>query len=253
MKLGFISLTACEGCQFAILDLGERFLELAKRASIADMRLIREEPEITLEFDIIFVEGNPTLKQQYRLLRQARMKAKKLIVLGNCAHLGGVWEIKNYHDKKEIIKHVYKNYKKIENNDITCVPLVVPVDGFIPGCPITGEEFLQIVYNLLEDQKTLIPERPVCYECQLRENECLLQKCLPCLGPVTLGGCQSVCLNSGQPCWGCRGLLKNIDRATIKSLLSKIGQCHNEKEVKMMMEVFGVRDDIEALLANQRG
>lgn len=248
--IGFISLTACEGCQFAILDLGEKFLELAKRIDVVDMRLIREAPKIIKEFEILFVEGNPTLDIHFKTLRKARFKTKKLIVLGNCAHLGGVWEIKNYHNKNKIVKSIYKNYKRITNKDIKSVPELVKIDGFIPGCPIDGNEFLQVTYNLLENQETMIPERPVCYECQLQEFECLLQKGQPCFGPITLGGCNAICLNSSQPCWACRGLLRNVSQDTVKSLLKEMKKNYKDEEIKMLMEVFGVRDSIEALSTN---
>lgn len=244
-KIAFISLTACEGCQFAVLDLGEKFLELSQRADIVDMRLIREAPKITNQFDIIFIEGNPTIPGHFKTLRKARLKTKKLIVLGNCAHLGGVWEIKNYRDKDKIAASIYKNYQEIANQRIQAISELVKIDGFIPGCPIDGSEFLQIIYNLLENQETMIPERPVCYDCQLNEFNCLLQKNQLCFGPVTRGGCNAVCLNSSQPCWACRGLLKNIRQETITNLLSKLREKHSDQEIKSLAEIFGLRDSIE--------
>ncbi len=250
-KVAFISLTSCEGCQFAILDLGEKFLELSQRADIIDMRLIREEQKITSQFDIIFIEGNPTLADHFKILRKARLKAKKLIVLGNCAHLGGVWEIKNYHDKDKIAASIYKNHQEIANQRIQAISELVKIDGFIPGCPIDGDEFLQVAFNLLENQETMIPERPVCYECQLNEFDCLLQKNQPCFGPITRGGCNAVCLNSNQPCWACHGLLKNIRQETIANLLSKLKEKHSDQEIKLLAEIFGLRDNIEAVIANQ--
>lgn len=242
-KVAIISLTSCEGCQFAILDLGQKFLELTKKIEIVRFRLLADEV-FSGYYDIAFVEGNPTTEEQFKTLKKIRQNSRFLVVLGNCAAMGGIQEIKNYGDKDKTIKQVYKYYQTLINQEIIEVSKAVDVDFTIPGCPINGEEFLQCIYDLLAGKKPRIPERPVCYECQINQYPCLLQQGKICFGPWTKGGCGAICLKSGQPCWGCRGLLKDVD---IEKMFRKLKEITGQKddEIKKIAEVFGLRDDLE--------
>ena len=42
-KVAIVSLTSCEGCQFALLDLGERFLDFVGKIEMVDFRLLEDE------------------------------------------------------------------------------------------------------------------------------------------------------------------------------------------------------------------
>ncbi len=52
---------------------------------------------------------------------------------------------------------------------------------------------------------------PVCAECPLSEEECLLARGEVCLGPITLAGCDAACTREGRPCTGCRGPVTRSD------------------------------------------
>ena len=241
-KIAIISLTSCTGCQVAIFDLGQKFLDLLKEIEIVYFRFLTEK-ESGGDYDIVFVEGNPTTTEEFQILKEMRRKSNFLVVLGNCAAMGGIQEIKNYHDKNQIIKLVYQNYQNLENREITEINKVVDVDFVIPGCPINGHDFLQCIYDLLAGKKPKIFERPVCDECHKNEYPCLLQEGKICFGPWTKGGCGAICLKSGQACWGCRGLLEEVDsKKMIKTLKDISGK--TEEEIKKIAEIFGLRDNI---------
>ncbi|MFA6422418.1 MAG: hypothetical protein WCV92_03405 [Candidatus Buchananbacteria bacterium] len=247
-KVAIISLTSCEGCQFVMLDQGQRFLELSKKIDIGDFRLIKEDPKDE-NYDICFVEGNPITNDNIKLLKEMRKKSKLLVVLGNCAALGGVWELKNYQAKKKTIRSVYKNIMKVANPEIKEVDNFVKVDLTIPGCPIDGDEFMEVVYQLLAGKIPRLAQNPVCYECQLNGSECLLQKGEICLGPITLAGCKAVCLKSKQACWGCRGLFEG---AQVENLMTLLKKNFNKDEIYRVMEVFGLKDDVMDKLQNKK-
>ncbi len=252
--IAIVSLTCCEGCQVAVLDLGERFLNLTGRMTIGDFVMLAEKEE-EKNYDIVFVEGAPITEENIARLKDLRARTKFLAALGACAALGGIAEIKNYQDKFERMRYVYKNFEGINNPDIKPLSYYVKVDLEIPGCPIEKEEFLTIlkqlvfifevtppskVENALSAVK--IPQRPVCYECQLKENECLLQKGLPCLGPIMLGGCGAPCPSSSYPCDGCRGPMKETKTENLNKQLIKQG--YSEQEIKLILQRFGVEDRI---------
>ena len=72
-KIAIVSLTSCEGCQFALLDLGERFLNLMKNVEMVDFRLLEDEEDKGEKLDIGIVEGNPITEDNIKILTEAEM------------------------------------------------------------------------------------------------------------------------------------------------------------------------------------
>ena len=163
-KIAIVGLTCCEGCEFAVLDLGQKFLDLANHIDIVEFRMIKEDPKVIGPYDICYIEGSAVTKRNLRQLRELREKSKLMIVLGNCADTGGVHQMKSYGDKNELLNKVYKNPKGIDNPEIEPLSNLVKIDYTIPGCPITGVEFLEITYQLLSGLKPKIIQNPVCWE-----------------------------------------------------------------------------------------
>ena len=240
VKVAIVSLTACEGCQIALLDLGKRFFDFLKKVELVDFGLIEETPFPKGKLDIVFVEGNPITKEDLRVLKKVRKQAKILVILGNCAALGGIPEMKNYQGKEKTIRYIYKTLKNVANPEIKEVDNFVKVDFTLPGCPITNTEFLKYAKDLIKGKIPKIPQKPVCSECSFWGKEtCFLRKKEPCLGPITLAGCQAVCLKNNFPCYGCRGPLKNIKAQGFLKTLEKM---RSKEEIADDLEIFGLRD-----------
>jgi len=89
----------------------------------------------------------------------------------------------------------------------------VKVDAYLRGCPVVPEEFLHLVKSLLQGTMPSFPPNAVCVDCKKNENECVFDQGKTCMGPVTWGGCNSICVNKGYVCDGCRGSLPhaNVD------------------------------------------
>ncbi|MFH0779599.1 MAG: NADH:ubiquinone oxidoreductase [Parcubacteria group bacterium] len=243
LKIGIFSLTSCEGCCFAILDLREKFLELSDKIEIAAFRLFEDGTHDLAEgYDIALVEGSPLTNQNIKNLKLIRKNSKVLIALGSCACLGGVYHMKNYQDKEKIFNQIYREEKGIENFNVLPINKIVSVDFYLPGCPITAKEFLHFFYQIIIGKNPTIAQNPVCDECQIAKNECLLQKNEICLGPITQGGCKAVCLQSKQGCWGCRGL---VEDAEVSNLIKKLREKYSDKEIIKVFEVFGVKELLE--------
>lgn len=249
-KVAIISLTCCEGCAFAILDLGKKFLELEKDLDIKNFRLIEENKHLANEkYDIVFVEGSPITKENLAELKSLRKNSKILIGLGNCAAMGGIHQIKNWGNKTKIIRAVYKNTEGLDNPAIKRLDEVVKVDFVIPGCPINAEDFFEVVNNLLAGKLLRHPERPVCFECQTNGYRCLLQKNEECLGPATRGGCNAVCLKSKQACWGCRGLLNQTAGQTegLKNFTEFLEE-RDGARAEQAEEFFGIKKEMKRVI-----
>lgn len=243
--VAFASLSGCEGCSFAILDLGNQFFNLLrKKAKLGDFRLIEEQKERS-RYDIAFVDGAPLTKENVSHLKELRERTGFLVALGSCAHLGAFPGIKNYRDKRQVAKKVYpKLGRRLDNFDIHPVSHYVKVDLVIPGCPIDGEEFLRVFADLIRGVKPVLSTRPICDECQKNHNPCLLQQGEPCLGPVIQGGCDSVCLNFGYYCRGCRGILPQVENdEVLKTLHNKLIKMVGKKKLEEILEIYNIKEE----------
>ncbi len=227
------SLTSCNGCLFSMLDLGESFLDILEKYTLVDFHLIEDEelkkPE---KIDLALIEGNVARQEERTKLEKIRKQATFLIALGTCAHLGSIQRLKNYGDKKKIAAAVYPSSQKIENRKIEPLNKYVTVDFVIPGCPPNNQEILTVLKQIILGRKPYLPDRPVCYQCQIKGYPCLLLENKPCLGPMIRGGCQAICLKGGLACTGCRGLSREPNQEKMQSL---VGQA----ELKRILEIFG--------------
>lgn len=239
LKVAILALTDCEGCLASIFNLGKRFLELFKKMELADFKLFEDLPEPS-QYDIAIIEGCPVTKKDLARLKEARKKSKILVALGTCAYLGGIAKIKNYYNKEKIIKYVYKRPRGIDNFKIRPLKDYVKVDLEIPGCPINGNEFFNLISELLKGKTPAIPKRPVCFECPLKNNGCLLNKGKICLGPLILAGCEAPCPQSGFFCDGCRGPLK--EKIGLDILKIRLKEKFNQKEILPILERFGIKE-----------
>lgn len=238
--IAIVSLTACEGCQIALLDLGKRLFNFFKKVNLVNFDLIEEKGFPKGKIDVVFVEGNPIKEGEMKLLKKVRKQAKLLVVMGNCAALGGIPEMKNYAGKKKTIRYIYKNTKGIANPDIKEIDNFVKVDFTIPGCPIDNDEFLKYAKILITGKIPKIPVKPVCLECLYRGNErCYLRRKEPCFGPIIYAGCQAVCPKNEFPCYGCRSFLPNIKP---KGFLKTLAKMRSKEEIDSDLEIFGLKD-----------
>ena len=247
-KVAFFSLTSCEGCQFVLLDLGERFFNFLRKVDLIDFSLIEEMPfpKGKVKIDVSFVEGLPIKKEEVKLLKKIREESKILVAMGNCAALGGIPEMKNYQGKERTIRYIYKRLNHILNPEIKEIDNFVKVDFYLPGCPIDGKEFLKYAKELIKGKIPKIPQKPVCSECPHQgKNSCFLRQKEPCLGPITLAGCGAICPKNSQLCYGCRGILKNINP---EGFLRTIKTFKKPEDIEDNLEIFGIRDEIEERL-----
>ena len=130
--------------------------------------------------------------------------------------------MKNNFKLKDIREYVYqKDAKHFDTIATRAVHQVVPVDYFIPGCPVYIPEFVQVLKAALSGLPYKVPDNAVCVECKLNENECMYDKGVTCLGPVTRAGCNAWCINNGNICYGCRGMVSNPAENGQKDVLEK--------------------------------
>ncbi|WP_456327519.1 NADH-quinone oxidoreductase subunit B family protein [Archaeoglobus sp.] len=235
MKVGIVKLASCSGCQVALLDTYEKFLEIAD--SIVYAPLVKDTRELP-SCDVILVEGAVRTEHELRMLKDAREKAKILVAFGSCSALGGISGLGSMFKPEKLIADVYGRELDYKLLDFAYpIDRFVNVDYYLPGCPPTPELIAKFIDGLVSGNIEPI-DYPVCAECgrivvhtkieTIKKTElpdpkiCLLSQGYVCLGSVTRGGCKAVCTKAGVPCKGCRGPTNKVMRLPCKDYLTEI-------------------------------
>lgn len=220
-KVAFFDFACCEGCQLVAIDLTpEQLLDLLSLVDIVEFReAISEQSPV---YDIAIVEGSITRDSDIPRLQKIRDTASILITLGACSTIAGLNALKNFQQKASYQNQVYPtDPNKFETTTAKAVHEIVKVDAFIPGCPIDTDEFLRVVKNFVLGKKPDIPTYPVCVECKQKENTCVYEEGITCLGPVTAAGCGARCPSNGGYCFGCRGLIPEPNINSQQDIMQK--------------------------------
>ncbi len=243
LKIGIYGLTSCYGCQLKIASIKD-ILEVSKNFDIVSWKMISSKGDIE-PCDIAFVEGSITTEKDEEEIKMIREKSKIVVAMGSCAIHGGVQGSLFGEDYKKIFREVYGE-NSIDYKVKIGEPLrkYIKVDYNLPGCPPEENE---LVYYLATFGIGTYPEEkdyPVCIECRRNGYPCILiEKNEPCLGPITVAGCNARCLAHNFACIGCRGPLPHntawFDSLAIVFKDKKI----DKEEIKKRMEIFGKQSE----------
>ncbi len=208
LALAVFSLTGCEGCSLAILELEDELLDLLAQFDIVNFR--EASSERSWEIDVGFVDGAVSTPADEEEIKHFREACKTLVAIGACACLGGVNTLKNHQQADEVGRTVYGEQAGwFPSGPARPISALVKVDYEIPGCPINKFEFLRFVKCILANRPFRLPDYAVCVECKKDGNLCLYEQGEICLGPVTRAGCDAICPRFGSACEGCRGTLNH--------------------------------------------
>ncbi len=214
MKVGVFKLSSCDGCQLAFFELDEELLKLSQRVEIAYF-LEASSENLYDEFDLAFIEGSVSTQEEMERVRDIRKRSKVVVSLGACAISGGIQSARNFEDYHEIAFEVYREPPKTLEKAYP-VSWFIKVDYELTGCPVSAGLLREFLSSVLMEKTPYIPSYPVCLECKRKTNPCLLiLKGMPCLGPITRGGCGALCPSLGRGCYGCYG---PTDKPNITSL-----------------------------------
>ncbi|MBN2562510.1 MAG: NADH:ubiquinone oxidoreductase [Phycisphaerae bacterium] len=207
-KIAIFSLTGCEGCSLAILELEDQLLDILGAVEVVNFR--EGMTERSWNIDIGFVDGAVSTPTDVEDVERFRRSSKMLVAIGACACIGGVNTMKNYQDKADYRRYVYGDrFEWFPTIPAQPISNFVKVDAELPGCPMVKEEFLEFVKCALAGKQFRLPASAVCVECKKKGNLCLYEKGIICLGPVTRAGCGAMCPSHGSKCEGCRGLVSD--------------------------------------------
>lgn len=234
--VGIFGLTGCAGDQLVILNCERELLDLLELIDVRDfvMASSMRDPECAL--DVAFVEGAVVTREDEDLLRRVRARAQILVAIGTCAMWGGVPAMPGKGTpRRELMRAVYGSVEKADAlENVRAVCDVVKVDAEIPGCPIEKDQFIQVLAGLLQGNLPVLPSYPLCTECRIRENRCLLvSDGAFCCGPVTVAGCGARCPSVGVACIGCRGPAHDANIPSATTLYASKGYARDDIEQRL--------------------
>jgi coenzyme F420-reducing hydrogenase gamma subunit len=223
-RVAFFDFASCEGCQLTVINLEDEILDILDKVDIVNFReAISDQSD---DYDVAIIEGSITREHDKERLEKIRERAKFVVALGACATTGGLNALKNLKPLSFLKETVYGDKASYYNTFDKAYPIsaFVKVDYFVWGCPIDKNEFMEVFRSILLGKKPEIPNYPICVECRLKENVCVFEKGMTCLGPITRAGCGAICPSHGSACEGCRGYLDNPEINAEKDILKKYGK-----------------------------
>lgn len=166
LKLGFLLLGGCAGCEMSVVDLSENLVDALQHVEIAfwaptvaDVKYDDLENMEDNSIDVAFIDGMIRLDEHVHMAKVMRKKAKTLIAYGVCSALGGTAGMGSLHDKKELFEKAFMNTPTTDNPDgvfpqpecvvdgkydltlpvyqdkVRILNQIVDVDYYIGGCP----------------------------------------------------------------------------------------------------------------------
>jgi F420-non-reducing hydrogenase small subunit len=209
-KFGMYWASSCGGCEIAVLNIGDKILDVDAIFDIAfwpvaaDFKYedVRNYPDGYI--DLCLFNGAIRNSENEEMAHLLRQKSKVLVAFGSCAYEGCIPALSNLTTREKTLSTVYLDNQTIDNPERTlpkevttvaegeltlpsfyhtvkALDQVVPVDYYIPGCPPEPEQIwavLEVVVNALLHGADLPPtgsivgagKVAVCEECILEKN-----------------------------------------------------------------------------------
>ncbi|MFH0778535.1 MAG: hypothetical protein V2A71_07890 [Candidatus Eisenbacteria bacterium] len=247
LKAGIYEFTGCAGDALTVVHSEDELVDFFTVVDVASFSMAQRN-NVEGNLDVAFIEGSITTREQEKKLKEIASRSKTIVAIGTCACVGGLQSMNLELGGWE------ERFKKVYGRDR--VPIVdafesQPVDNFVqvhyyvPGCPIDARQFFTAFTRLINGNPPELYGFPVCTECKWKENECLLLKDIPCLGPLTAAGCHAACPAHNLPCVGCWGPYEEANLLSEYHLLLEKG--FTGEEIKRRVRNFGGKKILEHL------
>ncbi len=238
VKCAWFDFTSCEGCQIEMTNFGEPFVQLLEHVEPVEFREAMSE-KTTEQIDVSFVEGSFSREADRKRLEDIRARSSIVVAFGACATCGGVNAMKNHTDDyAEAVYGADKDRPHLDSQKAMPVSAAIKVDFEIRGCPVSRDEFVRVVTQLIHGTTDVyIPSYPVCVECKRNETVCRFDDGDHCLGPISRAGCGAPCPADGIPCEACRGMVDEPNEAAMTKVLKENGGL-NDKWAESKSRMF---------------
>ena len=216
--------SSCDGCQLALLGLGEDLLQLS---TLVEFVHFAEAGPVDpgAEVDIAFVEGSIGTAADMERIREVRATSRFLVAIGACATSGGLQALRNLAGGQAWTRAVYPRPDYVDClATSTAVSRHVQVDLELWGCPVSSRQVTVALRALLSGVQPVEERDKVCMECKRSQVVCVMvARGLPCMGPVTRAGCGALCPSIGRDCYACYGPAENANAEALARRMEASG------------------------------
>ena len=239
-KIGIFKFTGCAGCQMEIFRMEDEFLSLLKLFDITYWKMAKRDNNDDY-WDIALIEGGISTPWEINEIKHIRKKSKFLVAFGDCAISGCIPSIRNWIPQMVSEDIVYEDSSEICSIKLNGIGEYVKVDSELKGCPPLKDNIIELLKSILLEIKPRLRAHPVCLECKLLDNKCLItSEKKACMGPVISAGCGAICPTLNRECEGCFGPMSNPNAAALADIFRSIGL--SEKEVKLKFRKYAGMD-----------
>lgn len=194
MKVKVLSewLNSCSGCEIAVVDMGERLLDVLNLVDFVHIPVLMDNKyygqlgdrkHLALpEADVGLISGGIRNAEHLELAEEIRKKCKIVIALGTCATHGGIPSLSNSYGNNEIKDRYYstETTDKPENYPSNGIPELldscyaldekIHVDVYLPGCAPHPDQVFEALVALLEGRPADLSTKSVCDTCPTRRE-----------------------------------------------------------------------------------
>jgi len=210
-KLALYWASSCGGCEIAVLDIGEKILDVDATFDVVfwpvavDFKVKDVEAMADGEIDLCLFNGAIRNSDNEFMAKLMRQKSKILVAFGSCAHEGCIPALSNTTSKQATLDWVYRDSPSTENPEgirpqtrtttpvgelelpefwetVRTLDQVVDVDYYVPGCPPQAHQIwavLEAVIGVLKEGMPAPPKGTVlgandktcCDECPMVREE----------------------------------------------------------------------------------
>jgi len=168
-KVALYWAASCGGCEIAVLDIGDKLLDLIAAVDIVfwpvaiDIKYKDVEAMEDGEIDLCLFNGAIRTSENEYMAHLLRKKSKLLVAYGSCAYEGCIPGLANTKTRKEILERAYIECESTNNPDrvfpqtslkvdegeltlpefydtVMTLDQVVDVDYYVPGCPPVADQ-----------------------------------------------------------------------------------------------------------------
>ena len=174
------SLAGCFGCHMSFLDIDERILDLIELVEF-NKSPIDDIKTFTKECDIGIIEGGCCNSENVEVLKEFRKHCKTLVVIGECAIMGGLPAMRNNNVSiTECLEEAYLNCESVQANDEKIIPNdpelpmildrvypcheIVKIDYFLPGCAPRADLIWNALVALVTGNELELPYEVVKFD-----------------------------------------------------------------------------------------
>ncbi len=232
-KVAVYKFSSCDGCQLALLNLGEDLVALSQLVDIvhfAEAGPVDEEQQV----DIALVEGSISTPQDVERIAGIRERSKYLISMGACATSGGLQALRNITDSAAWVGSIYPRPEHLSVLDRSSpISEQVKVDLELWGCPVNSGQVVSALRDLLSGVTPRVDARPLCMECKCLGVVCVMvSRNEPCMGQVTRGGCGALCPSLGRGCYACYGPAELVNSRPLVDHFKQLGMSQQDIRLK---------------------